>query len=674
MKKRLRMLATLLAAAMCVTACGNETTSNEKSSEQSSQPKESQATSEAEQEEVKNYWEMLDEVTDTSELPDWTGDTLEVTIWFAAGTDMTVEDIPDTDVAFKEFERVTGVKFNVNESYSNGGNSVDAKLPMVIASGDYPTMIIGYDIDATFMELYEEGYLADLTQYYEDGTLDQLLKWAPLEECSMVYDLGKDDAGKYFLVPTIDTNQLVNAYNTVGYYPEGFDSVYYNMYATSPMNVGGIVTGNCISVREDILLAVRPDAYTLTELEEIYVNEGTYTEEQIYDIGLESAEDFYELLRDIKEVVDTGTYTGLDGKPVEVTFGPNTETDNWYWMVFLPSMLKGKDPNADYFASYNTETQSIQRAIDNEFYVDFMEELNALVREDIISKNSLIDNKTIYGEKLANAHYAVRYARGCETAEVQAEKYNGYVYRPIWVDTDYYDKFIGFSTGKYNNCVGIFNDVLSDEEMEQLMHALNYLNSEVGINNFYWGPESAGLFTVDADGNRSYVDEGLHACMILTEDNGANVKYGLYNRKVAQKGLHDIIPHGNASDLYAPKYLQAADSERTANGAMNFYNPGILMGESYADHAISINLNCNVYGSEGQEIEGLADFWAARNAFEDQVKKTLAAETEADYEKQFQELIDLCEDNGLTEETLAEWQEVWVELNEEELKAAGLIK
>lgn len=138
-----RVLAVLLAMCLFLTAC----TATTQPEDVKDAPQDNSATVEkTENPEAtaagqKPYWQMLNEVADSSELPDWDGETLDVTIWVAGGSDAVLGTIPETNVTFKELERVTGIKFNVEESYGNGGEGVDAKLAKIIASKDYPTLV-----------------------------------------------------------------------------------------------------------------------------------------------------------------------------------------------------------------------------------------------------------------------------------------------------------------------------------------------------------------------------------------------------------------------------------------------------------------------------------------------------------------------------------------------------
>ena len=675
MKKVTRVASLALASVLCLSACGGDVTQN-------TEGKGTDVTStdvvNASTEEVvaKAYWEMLDEVSDTSELPDWDGDTLEITIWYAAGTTAgEILEIPETDVAFKEFERVTGVKFNVEDSYDNGGNNIDAKLPMVVGSGDLPNIIIGHDLDKQLKELYENGYLADLTEYYKDGTLDQLTRYMPLEAMdNLVYKNAKSEDGAYYLIPQGDQAvTTVNAWRTSGFFPEDvYDDEYYSLYGATPAMATGRVGKHAIMVRTDVLEALRPDALTMKEIQDIYVKNGTFTADEIYSVNLNSADEFYAFLREVQELLASGDYVGLDGKPMEVTYGPHTETDNWYLMSYMPSLIDGVDATYFSYADFgaDSEDEVIKYAFEDEYYVGFMKDINALVRDDVIAQDSMLDNAATYQEKLNNLHYAVTYvedmAAVCEKLDTDLD------YSPIWVNVPFNDELGGDNAYRFNNYYGIFKDTLSEEELEQLMHAINYLNSIVGTNNFIWGPASAGLFTEDADGNRTYTSEALQSNMVKNEDNGENKKYGLYNDKLTEN-IFAIMPKGMIQGVLAASYLNAGSGERLASNAQIYFCPGVLPGQSAVENKHPVNVGDHIYASIMNEIQGLADFWSARAGYENQVKKVLVAESDAEFDKQLKNLQVFAKENGLTDEVKKAHNDAFVEQNRDRLVEAGTI-
>lgn len=622
------------------------------------------------------YWELLDEVSDTSDLPSWEGEVLEVSVWYAAASGTMIGDIPETDVCFKEFERVTGVRFNVEESFDNGGNNIDAKLPMVIASKDYPTIIIGYDILKQCNELWEEGYLADLTKYYEDGTLDQMLKYMPYDEAyEYVYKYMGDEDGNMFLIPNGGSASTMKIWGAIDFQHEDWDPVYWETYGKSPTNYNDWNSNAAILVRDDILKALYPDCLTMKDMERIYLERGYFTEEEVFDLGLETPEDFFQMLYDIQELLKSGDFVGADGKPMEVTFGNDTDTDNWPLMVTLNNLMNGTPQSTEYFisADYTAEDPEdlLQISIYTDFYIDWMKKINQLVRDDVISQNSFTDSKATFKEKAKNGHYAVLYA-------AQHYPYNDqhgqdWSYRPIYVNTEYnHSGFGGFSTLNLTECFGIFKDTLTDAQLDQLMHAINYLNSEVGLKNFYWGPRSAGLFTEDENGVRTYTKKELIDCMLYNIDNGYATDYGIYNTSMAVP-LFNIRPKGLAQMVYQPLYLSAENAERKAVDAKRYFVPGVLEGHALKDYAVFVPMSNNIYTS-GLDIDGVKQFWDARAGFEKQMTKVIVAKDDEEFNRQLQRLYEYAEQNGLTEETLEEFEEKFLEANLEALKEAGFFQ
>ena len=620
---------------------------------------------------AKYYWEMLNDVSDTSELPDWTGETLEINVWVAGGTQAIFGTISDTNVTFKELERVTGVKFNVEDSYGNGGDSIDAKLPKIIAGGDLPNLIYGWNIDTQMAELFENGYLVDLTDYYNNGDLDQVLELYPIEEFkdNLWVRLNTED-GKAYQIPS---GAVATYYDWTGYSPDCYDAEYYRTWNGVPSNSAGINYASAMYIRDDILQKLYPDAYSADELIDIYMEKGEFTYEQIFDIPLKSEEDVLEMFRDIKELLDTGDYKDLNGKPMEVTYGPNSDTDNWDWMQALPHLISDFAQATAYFSytdmNAKSEDEVVKWAFNSEKYIEFYKLINTMVNEDIISKNSLVDNKTTFDEKYNACHYAVLYGGTRPTHPSKLATDETWSYRPVWVEMKSDLSFQVHNGLGTVNTWGIFEDTLSDNQIDQLIHAINYLYSDVGVKNFLWGPKSAGLFTEDANGNRTFTTEALKHNMLYREDNGENLKYGLINTRVGQL-TYAHLPIPSDMRFQTPELLNAPNKERVEGDAWNMYCPGVF--EDYANSLVSKMPNVNTIYGTGKNIEGCAEFWTARAGFEAQMKRMLAA-TPENFEKEMQELFDYAEENGLTDETLKEYNDYFVEINRTYLKAYGVI-
>lgn len=678
-----KMLALVLAAALGLSACGAQQTDVKESSQKSAEQKETATSTATSVEQVKKeraYWEMLNEVSDSSELPDWTGETLEINIWYAGGTTRHEGyfDVTEDNVYYQEFERVTGIKINWDECYDNGGNNIDAKLPMVVASGDMPTIIAGHDIGNQMRELYDNGYLLDLTEYYEKGYLDAYTEyWYPMDVCdATIYSKLRTEDGKYYLIQSGSSGvgSVFSQVEAAGYELEEYDEDYWYTYYSKPSNRLGYTNANGITwVRDDILKAIYPDALTMDEIEEIYMSSESFTEEQIYDIGLETMDDFMEFLRKVQEEVATGKYVDKNGKQVKITYGPHTETDNWTYGTVLPSYIQGMT-GFDYFSYLDrnaTEaSEYVKRTIDCEEYVDYLKSVNTLVREDIIAQDSMLDNSAMNQEKILNHSYAVTYFNKMNGDDGVGD---GYRYRPIWVKCQVGEEIQAVKALSLSSYMGICGDDLSDEEVEQIVHAINYANSSVGLKCQCWGPASAGLFTEDADGNRTLVNEEVAAYLLKNEGDGANVKkLGLH----VSGGSFDAFnfASGNTLILFRPDYAAAINKEKKEGEAWQYYTPGVLQFEKDArnDRFLAAK-GIDVYGT-GQVNEDFQTFWKARAGFEDQMKKVLVAEDDVAFETQLTKLREYADNNSFTKEAMAEFSEWWAEQNAVNLKAAGKMK
>lgn len=678
-----KMLALLLASTMCVSvcACGSKV-SEEGSAAEAVVATESEETGAAEskeagaeQEESKKYWEMLDEVQDTSELPDWEGEILEVNSWAAFGTGATIGEISESNVTFKELERVTGVRFNADESFSNNGDNIDAVVPKLVATDNFPTFAQMLESQTVAQDLFDNGFTVDLAPYIEKGYLDQVFKWIPEEHFAGVWEKVTNEDGSVYAIPfPLD---LANYYEGAGYDVEGlFDAEYYNTHNKIPENYSGVFSHFCIWVRDDVLQALYPDALTMDEIKQIYIENGKFTEEQILDVPLNSAEDFINFLYDVQELLNDGEFKSLNGQQMEVTYGPNTETDAWQLMDSGPKLINGWGNSTNYFAWLDRnavdESSVLQRAIDRDEYKEWFKTLNTLVNDDVMSKNSFVDNSATFNEKINNGYYAVTYGGGLPGYPFQIDgSEGGWSYRPIWVNYEAPDKDMFCTTGSttVDYCL-LFKKDYTEEQVEQLVHCLNYLHSPIGINNFNIGPLTAGLFTMDENGMRTLTEEGLAAI----SDNSKLVDYGLWNYVSGERKTFTTFPTFNGGEeiMRNATYTNGYVSDgRNEEDAFMYFNPGLLEGRSKAANSDVLATDYNVQGL-GQNLESMKNFWSARSGYEAQIIKTVAASPEK-FEQEYNNLLQYADDNFFTQEAMQEFSKYFVEANRKELNAAGIL-
>ena len=531
-------------------------------------------------------------------------------------------------------------------------------------------------------ELYENGYLVDLTEHYNDGTLAQLTRVFPVEETWNYVYTNMAKGGSIYGIPTVlnaTETEAPKVWDAAGLEIEGYDPRIFATYISAPTSVSG-QSSDGPTIREDLLQAVRPDSLTMAEIEELYAENGTFTEEQIYHVDLKSADDFWDLLRDIKKELDAnpGKYLDANGNPVEIMAGIHTEEDNWRYSVNLMGALYNAPANTNYFALMNYEPESADTVLEwgwsSELYQDHWKNMNDMVQEGIISANSFVDNKAAFQEKMNAAHYVVHYGGNYYTDYTDANGDYTYRYVPVWVNSDFNTmKQGGTSSVSYAYMFGLFKKAFkSDEQIEQFLHAINYLNSDVGVNNFVWGPKSAGLFTEDENGVRSYATEALFNDMIGHSGTGESTKYGLYDI-YGGENLGDVwFPKGIAMGYLSDDYAYAGRLEAKASDARKFFVPGILEGKSMGENNIN-TLNAPNVHQFGLNYEWGKTFWAARTGFENQIKKMIVAKDDAEYQKELDILNEYCATNGLTDDALANFNKEWVNANSEFLKAAGII-
>ena len=649
-KNGLKMVAVFVALLVLMASfagCGGTTSDNKNAI--SASTSESQQSTAAE---AQNYWEMLDSVQDTSDLPDWTGKQLKLVEWLGHGSGSADHAKATQDVVMPEAKRVTGVELDVENSFDNGGGSIDVKLSLLAAADDWPDFINTSGTDL-IKDLVTSGELYDLT--------DLLPKYCP--NIMKLFDTTKFPkitekitakvSDKIYFLPNEANNLLV--YEGIKNSPDFDKEKWSRVVVPSP-----VVGWPRIWVRDDILKKMYPNAKTQDEIEALYLQNGKFTKEEIFDVPIKSPADFIQFMKDMKALIDKEKIEE-SGKPVQVAYAA-FGGDNWPVATCLIPNYNGVPGAFDYFTYFDKKIGKVVRSIDQPWFKDAMHEYQKLVTAEVVSKESLLDNSAVFQEKLSNGQYALTFAWLKPDANGLKEAGKTYRYRQLWLDMPYnFEQFASVSGPKANDLnIGIFKDSVSEEDLPQVLRYMDYMISDVGAKLQFWGPRSAGLFK-EENGTRVYTDKELEENMVYDVDNNKNVYYNLFNRNStteSNRTAFPIYPVGAVGGMYHPKYMYN-DIVLNAGKADTYFQPGMLEGLSLEEHQITAEKNHSITDFNDQWTL----FGKGRDAFEKALTNPLAAKDDAQFEELWQELKNVTDSIGLNESMMAEINKIFFEKN-----------
>ena len=395
-----------------------------------------------------------------------------------------------------------------------------------------------------------------------------------------------------------------------------------------------------------------PEAKTQDEIEELYLKNGEFTREELYDVPITSKEEAFEFFYKIKEVIDENNITE-NGKPVYATYAFSGQ-DNWALLAGLESGINGI-PNVDYFTFFNVQTKKLDVLFKQDFFKEDMLRFNKFVRDGVASEASLIENNEIFTNKLNNGEYAISYAWLIpDNAKLEAAG-KPYRYRKVYFDIEQ-NTSLGLNEKEEINMssggISIFKDMVKEEDLPRVLAFLDYFYTDAGMNLVTWGPRSAGLFE-EKDGVRQYTDKELESCMVYGEQNNAELKYNLAGSAVDRQfcGAYPVLELGiRSGGLKNPRYIyDLTQQERQAGSASNFFSSGLFDQQIKSEGVFKSSHIWNFTN----EVEDIKRFWDVRGTgFEPMMTKVLAAKSDAEFEEAYNNMVQYAEENGLTDEAL----------------------
>ncbi|MBR2499852.1 MAG: hypothetical protein IKB60_02095, partial [Clostridia bacterium] len=244
------------------------------------------------------------------ELPDWTGEKLDLKLWWGQGVNhVAIGKTKKNDKFQAEFARVTGITLNEKESFDNGGVSIDSKIARVVASNTWPHMAT--DIGGEILDqLIEQDLIYDLTELIPKYMPNYMSYVNSNDELRAIWERNsyRKEDGKIWGFQHLGNNVFM--FSDPEFTPDKY-----------PQMTASFEDVGFVYVRDDILKAVRPEAHTVKELQDIYMANGEFTEAEIADYTIDSLDELRKLLEDIKalgvkengrEVWPIYTYDGMD--------------------------------------------------------------------------------------------------------------------------------------------------------------------------------------------------------------------------------------------------------------------------------------------------------------------------------------------------------------------------
>jgi hypothetical protein len=471
---------------------------------------------------VDENYEWLDKtVKDTSDLSAWDQENrMDLVAWDTTASEGKLLD-SSNNVVYDEIERVTGVTIDLKNSFDNQGSTADVQYGKLSMTGNMPDISYGTFLDP------EAVY--DLTELID--------KYCPTIKARMPISVWNDSAinggvkGKVYAVP----------YRLGGMALPEVDA------AADPQKCLSFSTSGAqyypyVYVREDILKDAFPNAHTEEELQEIFRQNGKFTEEELFDVTATSAEKFRtEFIPRIYDTIRANEKYRINSERwTEVMLTHNGFTDTWNFGKLLTNLLGATDTSfSNMFTYWDAAAQEIRLQVKQDFYkAEVKAWVDMMSNGRYVSQYGFNTTKAALDAELNKGYYAVCYRPNTNPTGLVATLDNGTkvkyrrVYLKIEHDANHFEYMASASPNVHG--VSFYKDSVREADLPQLLRWLDYQCSELADKLYSWGPESAGLFeyrTVDGEEVRRYKDADLAEQMVYsTVALGAKVQqYNLSN-------------------------------------------------------------------------------------------------------------------------------------------------
>lgn len=654
MKKRLYLLAVVaLVFALLLAACGRN--GEDQEDQQDDPPQQEETTNdtttdepdtpEPQAEELSS--ELFNQVYDSSELPDWAGTPLSLRVWNGHGTGDAVRHRSASDVLSPEIERIFGITLDADNSFDNAGQDLHARLAILAATRDFPEL--GFNVVTDDLIAGDVIYdLTDLIPIYAPNYYAFMRANAPRNWTS-----GFGGTGRHYSI-------LVNVGNNADAIRQIHPYVDVERYSHIGRPTDTLGNLSNLFVRDDILQLMFPEARTMAELEELYVQQGYFTREQVFDVPVTSQEEFIQFFYDMRDVINEHGIVAANGMPV-YPMAVFQGGDNWATFAWLNNLMSGK-ASFNYFTFFNRQTNSLEVGFKQPWFKEEMRVFNNFVRDGVSPPSSLIENNEMFTNRLNNGEYAVSFAwMEPDHAIIEASGVD-WRFRPVFIDIPQRTDFIlpyGNEVHGWDG-ISIFKDQVSEDDVRRILMWIDFLYTDAGARLVSWGPATAGIWE-HVGGQRRFTVPELEQNLVFNVENNAHIDFNLATTRY---GAHvplnfPTMPVGiQGGGLQAPRYIyDILTGERSPGGARGAFRTGVF--DPHVTTRDTVVTSANIWAFT-DHIDGFQSFWTVRGTgFEPMMTRVLAAQDDAEFEAAYYAMIEFAELHGLTDEAISEAEAWW---------------
>lgn len=579
-------------------------------------------------------WEFNKEtVSDTSDIPDWEQKKMNLTVWNANGTGGFTKYSSNEDVVSAEIERVTGISVNSRTSFDNAGSSISAKLAQVVMSGNYPDIAYGTHETAEIIKANDASLVYDLTELIDE--------YCPTIKARMPKSVWNMSAvnggfeGKVYGIPfnlgdvglsTVDPD--VDPAKTMAF---EYQNDYYG----------------CVYVREDILKEAYPEAKTYAEIKQIYADCGHFTKEELYDVRITSADEFYDFLYKLYDTIHANTKYQINSERwvTPILAADGSDRDNWSLMSGLWPKLMGASGYLNTMYSYwDASEQKVKNMMLQPFFKEYLKKWNELIKEGKLTDNyGLSTNYNTIQAELNQGYYAVTYPNAVPAGyEARLADGSTVKYRKVYLQIEKADNFEFFAqTEPIVSSVVIFKKSVNESDLPQLLRYLDYQASRIADKLYAWGPRSAGLFDENEDGVRQFKDAQLVQEMVYETGSYGDLveKYNLSNGTLLSPQVTFPFFYAGASREH-PKCVY--DLSSMSSMVDVYFSPAAVDPHP----VVPIARRADIYTWSDSDLAGVQSLWAKRSTVEAAITKVLRA---GNFESEYQNMVKTATNVGWTD-------------------------